>query len=346
MEERDRAEPLREGVDPDLDVALERERGVLEPSSDDVLDSGANGVRVAAVRDEREPVASEREGANVVLDRRLDDAARELEIALVEAAVEDDRRLDEVHDLGQDAVRVGPVAEAVERGGDLLAALLAVGLDSYGAQSLRVAGRVGDLDRPGREAMPVRALADDPRRVEHREPPAHGPREPQPAVVPAHRLREREAPDELVDLVGQHFGERLPGHRDAEEAVALLELLDSDAVALRKARRGLLPHRDRRSLHPLVRRLLRHVLREHGEPARRHEHLARLNSESTTRQLRQLTLGLSARRRGQLLAADLNQERRHRSPRRAGRNGARACGRARCRRPARSPTRHRGRRAG
>ena len=89
MEERDRAEPLRQSVDSDLHVALERERGVLEPAFDDVLDPCPHGVGIASVGDEREPVRAEREGADVVLDRRLDDAARELEVALVEGRVDD-----------------------------------------------------------------------------------------------------------------------------------------------------------------------------------------------------------------------------------------------------------------
>ena len=70
------------------------------------------------------------------------DPARQLEVALVEAAVEDDRRLDEVDDLGQDAVRVGPAAEARRARRRSACAAPRVGLDVRGAQSLRVAGRV------------------------------------------------------------------------------------------------------------------------------------------------------------------------------------------------------------
>ena len=346
LEERNRAQPLRERVDPDLDVALEREGRVFEAAADDVLDPAADRVRVPPVGDEREAVASEREGADVVLDRRLDDAARQLEVRLVEAAVEDDRRLDEVHDLGQDAVRVGPLPEPVERPDDLRPALLAVGLDARRPQSLRIPGRVGDLDRPGREAVTVRTLTDDPRRVQHREAPPHRPGEARAALVPAHRLREGEAPHELVHLGGHDLGERLPGHRHAEEAVALLELVHGDAVSLREARRGLVPHRDGRPLHPLVGRLLRDVVHEHRQPARCDEDPTRLDSEHPPDEQWKLTLRLAARGRGQLLTADLNQERRHRLPRTAGQSGARACGRARCRRRARSPTRRRARRAG
>ena len=43
-EERDRAETLGEAVDPHLDVALERERGIFQAALDDVLDAGAHGL--------------------------------------------------------------------------------------------------------------------------------------------------------------------------------------------------------------------------------------------------------------------------------------------------------------
>ena len=72
-EERDRSQVFRQRVDADLHVALERERRVLEPPLDDVLDPRANRLRLAAVGDEREAVLTERKGTNVRLDRRLDD---------------------------------------------------------------------------------------------------------------------------------------------------------------------------------------------------------------------------------------------------------------------------------
>ena len=263
------AEPLRQRVDSDLHVALERERGVLEPAFDDVLDPRAHGVGIASVGDEREPVRAEREGADVVLDRGLDDTARELEVALVEGRVDDRRLLDQVDDLGQHGIRVAPLAERVEAGHDRRSPLLGVGLDVRGAQCVRIPGRVPDLDRLGEEPVAVRALADDPRRVEHREPPAHGTRKAKALVVPAHGLREPEGADELLHLRGQHLGQRLARDRDPEETVALLELVRRDAVALREPGRGLVPHRHRRALHPLVGRLRRDVVREHGQTARR-----------------------------------------------------------------------------
>ena len=210
LEERDRAQPLGQVVDPDLDVALERERRVLEAALDDVLDPGSHGVRVAAVRDEGEAVLAERKRADVVLDRRLDDPARQLQVALVEPAFDHDRLLDEEDDLAQDAVRVGPAAEIVQRVDDLLAPLQRVGLDVGLAQRVEVRRGVRDVDLAGREAMPVGALADDLGRVDQRERPANRPRKANSVAVPAHRLREGEPADDPVDLPRQDLRERLP----------------------------------------------------------------------------------------------------------------------------------------
>ena len=177
-------------------------------------------------------------------------------------------------------MRVGPVAELVEARRRSPSALLAVGLDVRGAQCLRVPGRVRDLDRPRREPVPVRALADDPRRVEHREPPAHGPRETKAAVVPAHRLREARGRGRA----------RRPGRaapRRAACPATATPRKPSRSSSSSAARRGASrtqprpsPHRDRRSLHPLVRGLRRDVVGEHGQPARRDEDLARLHPET------------------------------------------------------------------
>ena len=113
-EERDRTEPLRETVEPHLEVTLERERRVLQPPTDDVLETAAHRLRVSAVRDEGKAVLPKREGADVVLDRGLDDPARKLQIALVEPPVDDDGVLDQEDDLLENAVRVAPAAELVQ----------------------------------------------------------------------------------------------------------------------------------------------------------------------------------------------------------------------------------------
>jgi hypothetical protein len=60
-EEDDRVEAARELLDPGGDVTLEGERGVVEPSFEHGFVPRADRVRVAAVRDDGEPVAAERE---------------------------------------------------------------------------------------------------------------------------------------------------------------------------------------------------------------------------------------------------------------------------------------------
>src|SRR5205085_1980892 len=108
------AELFGERVDPPPHVALKGEARVLEPALEHVLVPGADDLRVAAVRDDREPVPPEREVPLVCLHRRLDHALGEREIALVEAPLEHERPLDEVDHLAQDARRVAPLAERVE----------------------------------------------------------------------------------------------------------------------------------------------------------------------------------------------------------------------------------------
>ena len=308
----------------------------------------ADRVRVAAVRDEGEPVASEREGPNVVLDRRLDDAARELEIALVEAAVEDDAatRRGTRPRRGRRAGRVQPPSPSSAPTICLRRSSLSGSTSAARSASAYPAASAISIG-PDEKRCPYERSPTIRVELSIAQPPAHRPRKAQAAVVPAHRLREREAPRRAASTCsGSTSASGFPATATPRKPSRSSSSSTATPWRFAKPGRGLVPHRDRRPLHPLVRRLLRHVLREHGEPARRHEHPARLDSASTPRQLRQLPFRLAARRRGQLLAADLNQERRHRSPRRAGRSGARACGRARCRRPARSPTRRRARRAG
>ena len=198
----------------------------------------------------------------------------------------------------------------------------------------------------GCEAMARGALGDDLRRVDHRQRPANGPRKANAVAVPAHRLRKREPAKDPADVLRQDLGKRLPGRLDPQEAVALLELLHSDAVPLGKPGRGLLLHRHRWALEPLVRSTLGNVVDEQGEAPRRDQDAARLDSEQAPAELGKLRLGLAAGRSRQLLAADLNQDGRHRPPRRAGRSGARASGPGRCTPRARSPRRRPARRAG
>ena len=94
-------EPSARGqpLDADADVALERERRVLEPALEHALVAGADELGVAAVGDEREPGAAEREVALMRLHGGDDHALGQLEEPLVELAVEHVRPLDQVHDL-------------------------------------------------------------------------------------------------------------------------------------------------------------------------------------------------------------------------------------------------------
>ena len=179
--------------------------------------------------------------------------------------------------------------------------------------------------------------------VELRAEPAHGARKAEAGVVPAHRLREREPADDLVQPLGQRIEERPAGHEHAQETVADLEVVHAHALLLRKALRGLLPQVLGRPLDPLVRLPLGEVVDEKHEPARADEHAA----FSQLRQLgAQLRLRLRAGRGGQLLAPDLKQQAGQSSPRRAGRPCARACEPGRCTRRAPSPRWRRARPAG
>ena len=243
--------------------------------------------------------------------------------------------LDEEDDLLEDAVGIAPAADRVEGLDDLAPPLLGVRLDVGATQHVEIGRCLRDRDRPGCKSVAVGAVAHDPVRVDHGERPAHGARKAQAAAVPAHRLREREPAQDRVQLFGEDLGEQPSRHLHAEEAVARLELFDRDAVALCEARGRLLGDLHGRPFHPLVRRPFRDVLDEHRQPTRRDEDAAGLGPEHVPAQLRQLPQRLVTRRSGQLFAADLNQERRHRLPRRAGRSGARACGRGRCTRHAR-----------
>src|SRR5207244_1608355 len=107
-EERDVVEPRRELVDPDLDVALEREARVVEPTLEHTLVTGPYDLGIAALRDERKPVPAEREVALVRLHRGLHDAHGQLQEPLVEGPFEHDRPLDEMDDLLEYVGRVRP----------------------------------------------------------------------------------------------------------------------------------------------------------------------------------------------------------------------------------------------
>src|SRR5207344_3544667 len=71
LEERDRAEPRGELLDPDGEVSLERESRIVEPPLEHALVAADHERGVSAVRDEREACPGKREVALVGLHRRL-----------------------------------------------------------------------------------------------------------------------------------------------------------------------------------------------------------------------------------------------------------------------------------
>ena len=258
------------------------------------------------------------------------------------------RPLDEVHDLVQLAERVAPRAERVEAGDDLLEANRAVGLDARRTQRWEVVAGGGDLDGARmRLAVPVRdaparhALEGDVDRlvVELGEEPAHGPREPE-ARAPRHRLAELQAGDDGREALGQHLRDRPPWHLQPQEPVADGQVVDRRAVALREPCGGAVAQGLGRALDPLVGRSLRKT-RGKGEATRPDEERVGDRAEVLAREVRELQPGLHARGCGQLLAADLKQQRRHAplplpaaARGTAARPTARDCGHGRCTRRA------------
>ena len=91
--------------------------------------SGRDDLPLAAVCDQREAVSLDREVALVRLHRRHDHALRQLEKALVEAALEHDRLLDQVDDFGELAAGVAPAADRVQPFDDQPPALVCNRLD-------------------------------------------------------------------------------------------------------------------------------------------------------------------------------------------------------------------------
>ena len=306
-------------------VALERERRVGEPALEHAHVPAADDLRVARVRDDRDPAPAEREVALVRLHRGDDHALGQLEELLVERGVQDVRPLDQVDDLVELAARVLPPADRVERGDDLLAAHVGVRLHARLAQRRLVPARGRDLDLARMDpAMPerVRAGRDAVERHVHRggaqlrEQPAHGPRE-----------AERPLPVHFIDLVnarprticGSRSGSvsaiASPAHVRPHVAVAPLQLLDRDARTAREPlgglrRLALLVEGDPlgRPALVLIRSALRQVVDDHHQPPRPDVDVVRLGAEHAPRELGQLRRGLAAGKRRQLLAADLEDE--------------------------------------
>ena len=198
----------------------------------------ADGVGIAAVRDEREPVAAEREIALVRLHRGHDHALGQREEALVERPRLHARALDQMDDLPELSERIRPLPHLVEALADRALPLGGVRLDSCLAQDALVVVGARYLDLPGGEAMAEGdgPVAGDRLRVEPREPPAHRPRVAEPALVPAHRLREGEPAQDRVQTLGENVAQRLSRNGDPEKAVSFLELVGGNPVALRESR--------------------------------------------------------------------------------------------------------------
>ena len=252
-EERDRAEAVREPVDPHCDVPVERECGVVETPLEDQLVPGPNRLGVAAVRDEGEPVSAERKVALVGLHRRHDHPLGDTPEPLVELTGEDDRRLHEVDDLVQHGIRVAPGSQRVELRDDRRAPLAGVGDDARVAQRRLVVGRSGDLHVSRREAVAVRdRTGRDPVRahverlgIELRAEPPDRAREPDPVgQVPHHRLAGREPGGDPPETLRKRRRRLVAPH----VAVADLELLDREAEPagepFRGARRAAVRERD------------------------------------------------------------------------------------------------------
>ena len=205
-------------------VALERERRVGEPALEHAHVPAADDLRVARVRDDRDPPPAEREVALVRLHRGDDHALGQLEELLVERGVEDVRPLDQVDDLVELAGR-GPPTRRSRRARRRSPARRTSASGSTPALRSAVSYLPADatFTSPGWIQRCPYECAPDGHAVERhvhrggaqlREQPAHGPREAErPLPAPLHRLGEREAAHDLRQPLGQRVRDRLAGAR-------------------------------------------------------------------------------------------------------------------------------------
>src|SRR2546430_152473 len=184
-------------------------------------------LRLTAVRDDRETRPLDREVALVRLHGGHDYPLGQLKEALVEAAFEHDRLLDQVDDLVELAAGIAPASNRVEPFDDLAPPLFGDRLDVGRSKRFHVGRRAGNRDSAVREAVAEGRFANDRLVVELREHPAHRARETDPALIPSHRPREREAAHDPVDLLGENLAKLAAGKGDAEEAIAQFELVDA-----------------------------------------------------------------------------------------------------------------------
>ena len=240
--------------------------------------------------------------------------------------------------LVEHGIRVAPLAERVEAGHDRRPPLLGVGLDVRRAQCVGDSPAASrDLDRLGAEPVAVRASrrrsssSRASRAASARDAESEGRSSSQRIV-----FENAKPAEDRVHLLREHLGERparRPRRRGTRRAPRArptetpCRFAKPAAALSRIATGGPFTHwsgvRSGTSSASTASR--RGVTRT----------CVASTPERAACELGQLALGLPAGGRRQLLAADLNQERRHRLPHRAVRSCARACGRGRCRRPAR-----------
>ncbi|MFN8186781.1 MAG: hypothetical protein U0R69_06865 [Gaiellales bacterium] len=351
-DERDRAELRGELVDAAAHVPLEGERRVLEPPLEHALVARAHELRVTPVGNEREASRAEREVALMGLHRGRHDPLRKGQVALVVGPDEDERALDEEDDLLDHVPRVAPFTDPVESLDDRTATLLGVGLDTGRPRHRQVRGRVRHVDSARAEAVAERVAARghpvdldrDRPLVELRAQPPDRSGKAQAPGEPLHRLPEREAANHLAQAGREDVGQ-LDARKDAPDVTAAaLQLVHGEPEAPGEplcCLRGLpvLAERDalRGAAAELVRGALGKLRYEHGEPARADQDGRGSGAEVPLAEVGKLLPRLAAGTGRELLAPDLKQQGRHRSPsrRRAARRGARGCGRGRCRTPAR-----------
>ena len=123
-------------------------------------------------------------------------------------------------DLVQDAGRVAPPFG--KRFDDTATPLRRDRLDERLTEPFRVRLGGGDVHRPMREAVPEGVLAAKRLLVQLCQHPAQRTRIAQSAVVPAHRLRERETADDGLDPLRKDVPDRPAGLLDPEKAVTHL----------------------------------------------------------------------------------------------------------------------------
>ena len=353
-------------------------------------DVGMRGVAVAHGQEhghQRAVGGTHRHVALVALHGGHQHARGQAQVLGSDGTGDDAGPLHQVHHLLDLARGVAPCPAGGRRGGveargDGGAALAVIGDDGGLTQLVAVRARARHLHRATEEAVPLAGAAGrDAGHLEHaggvarlRRDPANGAREAQaPAIAPPHGLAEPEALQHAAGQFGHEVGQR--------GLVALL--VDPHEVA---AALGIGPRDQGRHVNPLAAGealgglggravvpvgglqggpahragltglAIGHARREHGDAAGGNPRHGGIGGkvqrlQGVGQQARGLGDGLAARAGRQLLAADLDEQIRHRraprcAPAMPRRSGPPARARARCRHRARSRSRRPGRPAG